>query len=50
MPCSYEMGFKCVVCGAIRVPSGEPFDRSDMDKMDAIREAGIEFDIQLALT
>lgn len=46
---SIESGFKCVVCGQIRVPDiSKPFDRSDMDKMDAIREAGIKFDESLS--
>jgi hypothetical protein len=44
---SIESGFKCCVCGAIRLPDDKPFDTSDMKKMDSIREAGIAFDNSL---
>jgi len=43
---SFEYGFKCSVCGQIRLPTNEPFDFSYMNQMESVRLAGIEFDNQ----
>lgn len=44
---SWEQGFRCKVCGAIRIPFITAWDSSYMDAMDSVRAVGIAFDESL---
>jgi hypothetical protein len=42
-----ETGFHCRICKRIRIPSGQPLDRSYMESLDTVRLSGIAFDATL---
>lgn len=44
-PHSIEWGFRCLICGRIRIPTGEAMDMSYMNAMPAVREAGMEWEM-----
>lgn len=46
----WESGLRCKACGAIRLPYFAQWDRSYMDAMEGVRQAGLEFDSSFGLT
>lgn len=42
---TFETGFRCKRCGAIRLPTGKVFDAAYMNSLEGVRGEGMKFDL-----